>query len=67
MLANLIQSLGDDQTAILGGLAAMFAAGGVMYLSYFVGPVARQERLQRREQAVRQQPQPIRRAEDRAA
>lgn len=44
LLGNVVQAAGDDQVAILGGLAAMLLAGGVMYFSYFLGPEARRQR-----------------------
>jgi hypothetical protein len=65
-MLNLLQTASDDQTALMGCIAALLAAGAVMYLSYFVGPARRAELAQR--QAVRQaQPQPVRRAHDQAA
>lgn len=63
----LFANLSDDQVAMIGGLVAMFLAGGVMYLSYFVGPEARRQRAQARNQAIRPLPQPSRSAHDRAA
>ncbi|HET6423152.1 MAG TPA: hypothetical protein VFG20_05680 [Planctomycetaceae bacterium] len=66
LLADVLRSTGDDQVAILGGLAAMFLAGGVMYFSYFLGPEARQQRAARKLSAGKIAPaSPIRR--DRAA
>lgn len=66
LLANILQSTGDDRVAILGGLAAMFLAGGVMYFSYFLGPEARQQRAARKLTAGKITPAaPIR--QDRAA
>ncbi len=53
LIANLLQSAGDDQVAIVGGLAAMFVAGGVMYFSYFLGPEARKQRAAQRNRAIR--------------
>lgn len=67
LLANLLQTTSDDQTAIIGGLVAMFLAGGVMYLSYFVGPEARRQRVLARAMAVRPMPQPPKQRHDRAA
>ncbi len=67
LLANLAQSASDDQTAIIGGLVAMFLAGGVMYLSYFVGPEARRQRALSRALAVRPLPQSVPQVRDRAA
>lgn len=67
LFANLLQSASDDQVAVIGGLVAMFLAGGVMYLSYFVGPEARKERSLARAHAVRPLPQSTRTAHDRAA
>jgi hypothetical protein len=65
-MLNLLQSASDDQVALLGCVGALAAAGMLMYLSYFIGPA------RRREQAIQQTPwqaapQPLRRAEDRAA
>lgn len=64
LLANVLQSAGDDQIAVVGGLAAIFLAGGVMYFSYFLGPEARKQRAKQRT-AGRITPVPIPR--DRAA
>ena len=51
LLGNVVQAAGDDQVAILGGLAAMLLAGGVMYFSYFIGPEARRLRESRKRTA----------------
>ncbi len=67
LLANLLQSSSDDQVAVIGGLVAMFLAGGVMYLSYFIGPEARRQRALSRAMAVRPMPQSSRQVHDRAA
>lgn len=67
LFANLLQSANDDQTAIVGGLVAMFLAGGVMYLSYFVGPEARRQRALSRALAVRTMPRQSQPIHDRAA
>jgi len=34
---DILQSLSDDQTALLGCFAALTAAGLVMFLSYYLG------------------------------
>jgi len=62
---NFLQNSSDDQTAILGCVAALAAAGLVMYLSYFVGP-ARQIELAARRRAQVASPQ-LPRAKDKAA
>ncbi len=67
LLANLLQTTSDDQTAILGGLIAMFLAGGVMYLSYFVGPEARRQRELSRALAIRPMRPKTQHIHDRAA
>ena len=63
---NVLQTASDDQMAILGCVAALLAAGTLMYLSYFVGPARRRE-LARRHRPVTLVPQPLRHADDRAA
>jgi hypothetical protein len=63
---NLLQALPDDQTALLGCAGALLVAGAMMYVSYFVGPARRRE-LQAGQSLLPTAPQPIRRAEDRAA
>jgi hypothetical protein len=65
-MLNLLQTASDDQTALLGCVAALLAAGAVMYLSYFVGPARRTE-LAQRKVARLARPQPVRRAHDQAA
>ena len=40
---ELFQSASDDQIALLGCLGALFGSGMLMYISYFIGPMARQE------------------------
>jgi hypothetical protein len=67
LLANLLQSANDDQVALVGGLAAMFVAGGVMYFSYFLGPEARKQRMARRAEAIRPMNAPSPLVRDRAA
>lgn len=67
LFANLLQSANDDQTAIVGGLVAMFLAGGVMYLSYFAGPEARRQRALSRALSVRPMPRQSQPIHDRAA
>lgn len=60
-------SLGsDDQTALMGCACAFVASLVIMYLSYFVGPQARQA-ARRRQASPLNQPQPLRSREDRAA
>uniref|UniRef100_A0A7C4LPL8 Uncharacterized protein n=1 Tax=Schlesneria paludicola TaxID=360056 RepID=A0A7C4LPL8_9PLAN len=60
------QFASDDQTALMGCVCAFIASVVIMYLSYYLGPQARQTARQRR-QAVVPLPQPLRRGEDRAA
>lgn len=41
---ELFQSASDDQVALMGCAGALLASGFLMYVSYFLGPVARQQR-----------------------
>lgn len=54
---DLFQSASDDQVALLGCAGAVFGSMMLMYVSYFFGPVARQQRLGQMEQLVRQRQQ----------
>lgn len=67
LLGNVIQTAGDDQVAILGGLAAMLLAGGVMYFSYFLGPEARRQRESRKQTVGKIVPATAPLSRDRAA
>lgn len=67
LLGNVVQAAGDDQVAILGGLAAMLVAGGVMYFSYFLGPEARKQRQSKQRTAGKIMPATSPMAQDRAA
>jgi hypothetical protein len=41
---DLTQHLSDDQTALIGCALALFASGGLMWASFFVGQALRRER-----------------------
>lgn len=68
----LFQNASDDQVALIGCLVALAGSMGIMYVSYFIGPAARQNREQDSEQATRPFPSrstnfPSEAARDRAA
>ena len=68
----LFQNASDDQIAVIGCLVALAGSMGIMYVSYFIGPAARQNREQDNEQATRSFPShstsfPSEAARDRAA
>lgn len=50
---NFLQHASDDQIALLGCLVALMGSMTLMYVSYFVGPAARQARAEESEQATR--------------
>ena len=50
---NLFQSASDDQVALLGCAGVLFTSMFLMYVSYFLGPVARQERQNQMESLIR--------------
>lgn len=54
---DLFQSASDDQLALMGCATAVLSSMTLMYLSYFFGPVARQQRMSQMEQLVRQRQQ----------
>lgn len=41
---EMFRAASDDQTALMGCAAVLLGSGFLMYVSYFIGPVARQER-----------------------
>ena len=45
---ELLESLTDDQKAVLGGMAALFISGTVMSVSYYVGRWARAKQARAR-------------------
>jgi|GEM_PF-4684201 len=53
-MTELFHSASDDQFALMGCAAALLTSGLLMYLSYFVGPVAREERQQAMQRLVQQ-------------
>lgn len=68
----LFQNASDDQIALIGCLVALAGSMGLMYVSYFIGPAARQNREAGGEQATRPFPPrsttfPSEAARDRAA
>lgn len=68
----LFQNASDDQIALIGCLVALAGSMGIMYVSYFIGPAARQSREQDSEQTTRPFPSrstsfPSEAARDRAA
>jgi len=68
----LFQNASDDQIALIGCLVALAGSMGIMYVSYFIGPAARQNREQDNGQATRSFPShstsfPSEAARDRAA
>ena len=42
-MLNVLQGPSDDQVALIGCLVALICSAGLMYVSYFVGPVARKQ------------------------
>jgi hypothetical protein len=54
---EVFRSASDDQIALLGSAAALIGSAFLMYVSYFLGPMARQERAQQIELLVRQRQQ----------
>lgn len=65
-MLDLLRTFSDDQLAIGGCVLALLAGGLLVQLSYTLGPEGRKQRLSRRPR-VYVEPQPVRRAEDRAA
>lgn len=68
----LFQNASDDQIALMGCLVALAGSMGIMYVSYFIGPAAHQNREEGGEQAMRPFPSrsttfPAEAARDRAA
>lgn len=43
-MMNLLQNASDDQVALIGCVAALAGSMALMYVSFFVGPAARQNR-----------------------
>jgi hypothetical protein len=54
---DLFQNANDDQVALMGCFAILFGSGLLMYFSYFLGPVARQERVRHLDSLIRQRQQ----------
>ena len=54
---DLLRTANDDQFALLGCAAVLLGSGLLMYLSYFLGPVARQERIDELNSLIRQRQQ----------
>ena len=51
---NLFQSASDDQIALLGCAGVFFGSLFLMYVSYFLGPMARQDRMRQMDLLIRQ-------------
>lgn len=54
---DLFQAASDDQLALMGCAGAILVSGFLMYVSYFLGPMAKQERIHQMERLVRQRQQ----------
>ena len=54
---DLFQNASDDQVALMGCFAILLGSGLLMYYSYFLGPVARQERVRHLDSLIRQRQQ----------
>ncbi|MDX1970296.1 MAG: hypothetical protein SFV23_24205 [Planctomycetaceae bacterium] len=63
-MMEILRSLGDDQLALMGCVAALLTGGIVLQLTYALGPASR---LGSTPPQIRRLPQPLRRSEDRAA
>ncbi len=53
-MIQLLQSASDDQIALMGCAAAILVSGFMMYVSYFFGPIARQERQEAMQRLIEQ-------------
>jgi len=56
-MMNLLQGASDDQVALIGCLVALVGSAALMYVSFYVGPAARQQK-QKPEVAIK--PLPLR-------
>lgn len=65
-MMDLFQQLSDDQLALLGCVAALVSGGLLLQLCYTFGPAGQKNRLNPQPQ-ITKLPQPLRRADDRAA
>ncbi|HUQ69343.1 MAG TPA: hypothetical protein VM165_07470 [Planctomycetaceae bacterium] len=65
-MLDLLRTFSDDQLAIGGCVLALMAGGLLVQLSYMLGPEGRKQHRTRTPR-VYAAPQPVRRAEDRAA
>lgn len=54
---EIFQSSSDDQVALMGCAGALLASGFLMYISYFLGPVARKQRQQAMQRMIAQRQQ----------
>jgi hypothetical protein len=54
---DFMQSASDDQIALLGCAGVLLGSGFMMYISYFLGPMARQDRLRQMDLLIRQRQQ----------
>jgi len=54
---DIFNNAGDDQIALLGCAGVLLASGFLMYISYFLGPKAREAREQQLATLVRQRQQ----------
>jgi hypothetical protein len=51
---EIFQNASDDQLALIGCAAALLGSGFLMYVSYFMGPMARQEKTRQLELLIDQ-------------
>jgi hypothetical protein len=51
---EIFQNASDDQFALIGCAAALLGSGFLMYVSYFMGPMARQEKTRQLELLIDQ-------------
>lgn len=56
-MLHLFQAASDDQLALMGCAAAVMGSMFLMYISYFFGPAAREQRTGQMEKLVRQRQQ----------
>lgn len=66
-MMNLLQGASDDQVALIGCLVVLVASAGLMYLSFFVGPAARQQKRNESADGIRKFPVSVDKSHDRAA
>ncbi len=69
---EMFQTAGDDQIALMGCAGVLLGSGFLMYVSYFLGPKAREEQERQLSQLIRQRRQllesaPVEPAREKAA